>query len=77
MAEGDPGEPAGERAARVRLHGDLLYLDRYWLEEQQVCNDVHAMIAVKPQALSPDIDRLFPAATTSSGRRRKWRCRRA
>jgi exodeoxyribonuclease V alpha subunit len=45
----------------LRLYGDLLYLDRYWLEEQQVCDDVHTMIAVKPQTVSPDIDRLFPA----------------
>ncbi len=45
----------------LRLFGDLLYLDRYWLEEQQVCDDVHTMIAVKPEKVSPDIDRLFPA----------------
>jgi exodeoxyribonuclease V alpha subunit len=45
----------------LRRYGDLLYLDRYWLEEQQVCDDVHTMIAVKPEKVSPDIDRLFPA----------------
>jgi exodeoxyribonuclease V alpha subunit len=45
----------------VRVEGDLLYLDRYWLEEQQVADDVHTMIAVKPEKVSPDIDRLFPA----------------
>jgi exodeoxyribonuclease V alpha subunit len=45
----------------VRVEGDLLYLDRYWLEEQQVADDVHTMIAVKPERVSPDIDRLFPA----------------
>jgi exodeoxyribonuclease V alpha subunit len=45
----------------LRLDGDLLYLDRYWLEEQQVAADVHTMIAVKPEKVSPDIDRLFPA----------------
>lgn len=45
----------------LRLEGDLLYLDRYWLEEQQVADDVHTMIAVKPEKVSPDIDRLFPA----------------
>jgi exodeoxyribonuclease V alpha subunit len=44
----------------VRVEGDLLYLDRYWLEEQQVADDVHTMIAVKPEKVSPDIDRLFP-----------------
>jgi exodeoxyribonuclease V alpha subunit len=45
----------------LRLDGDLLYLDRYWLEEHQVADDVHTMIAVKPENVSPDIDRLFPA----------------
>ncbi len=45
----------------LRLDGDLLYLDRYWLEEQQVADDVHTMIAVKPEKISPDVDRLFPA----------------
>jgi exodeoxyribonuclease V alpha subunit len=45
----------------VRVEGDLLYLDRYWREEQQVADDVHTMIAVKPEKVSPDIDRLFPA----------------
>ena len=45
----------------LRVDGDLLYLDRYWLEEQQVAADVHTMIAVKPEKVSPDVDRLFPA----------------
>jgi exodeoxyribonuclease V alpha subunit len=45
----------------LRLNGDLLYLDRYWLEEQQVCDDVLAMMAVKPQGLVLDTVRLFPA----------------
>src|SRR5215217_3671644 len=44
----------------LRVDGDLLYLDRYWLEEQQVCNDINAMVTAKPVELSPDIDRLFP-----------------
>ena len=34
----------------LRLNGDLLYLDRYWLEEQQVCDDVLAMMAATPTA---------------------------
>ena len=38
----------------------MLYLDRYWLEEQQVADDVRTMIAVKPEKVSPNIDRLFP-----------------
>jgi exodeoxyribonuclease V alpha subunit len=45
----------------LRLNGDLLYLDRYWLEEQQVCDDVLAMMAVKPQGGVLDTARLFPA----------------
>ena len=45
----------------LRLHGDLLYLDRYWLEEQQVCDDILAMMGVRPQGLVLDTARLFPA----------------
>jgi exodeoxyribonuclease V alpha subunit len=44
----------------LRVDGDLLYLDRYWLEEQQVCADIKAMVTAKPAEVSPDIDRLFP-----------------
>jgi exodeoxyribonuclease V alpha subunit len=44
----------------LRLNGDLLYLDRYWLEEQQVCDDVLAMMAAKPAGAAPNIERLFP-----------------
>jgi exodeoxyribonuclease V alpha subunit len=44
----------------LRLYDDLLYLDRYWLEEQQVCEDLLAMLAPKPPEPLPDIDRLFP-----------------
>ncbi|WP_101948083.1 exodeoxyribonuclease V subunit alpha [Mycobacterium sp. 3519A] len=45
----------------LRLNGDLLYLDRYWLEEQQVCDDILAMVTPRPAEPTPDIDRLFPA----------------
>jgi exodeoxyribonuclease V alpha subunit len=44
----------------LRLNGDLLYLDRYWLEEQQVCDDVLAMMATKPAGTVPNTARLFP-----------------
>jgi exodeoxyribonuclease V alpha subunit len=44
----------------LRIDGDLLYLDRYWLEEQQVCDDVLAMVSVKPKQATADLDRLFP-----------------
>ena len=45
----------------LRVDGDLLYLDRYWLEEEQVCNDVLRMVAVRARQASPDVDRVFPA----------------
>jgi exodeoxyribonuclease V alpha subunit len=44
----------------LRLYNNLLYLDRYWLEEQQVCEDLLAMLAPKPPEQLPDINRLFP-----------------
>jgi exodeoxyribonuclease V alpha subunit len=44
----------------LRVDRSLLYLDRYWLEEQQVCDDILTLIATKPSAATPDIDRLFP-----------------
>jgi exodeoxyribonuclease V alpha subunit len=44
---------------------DLLYLDRYWREEQQVCEDVLALLAPSgagaPPELTSSLDRLFPA----------------
>ncbi|MHA3023640.1 exodeoxyribonuclease V subunit alpha [Mycobacterium sp. BMJ-28] len=45
----------------LHLLGDLLYLDRYWREEQQVCDDALALLAVRPPGPVPDVDRLFPA----------------
>ena len=59
----------------LHVDGDLLYLDRYWREEQQVADDVLAMIAAKPRS-GPDLDRLFPRGSRSSGRQRKSLCRR-
>ncbi|SIE42929.1 exodeoxyribonuclease V subunit alpha [Mycobacteroides abscessus] len=45
----------------LRLFGDLLYLDRYWREEQQVCTDVQAlMAAAQPRTEVPTYERLFP-----------------
>jgi exodeoxyribonuclease V alpha subunit len=44
----------------LRVDEDLLYLDRYWLEEQQVCGDVLRMVSAKPKQISRDLDRLFP-----------------
>ncbi|MEC4765306.1 exodeoxyribonuclease V subunit alpha [Mycobacterium sherrisii] len=45
----------------IRVDGDLLYLDRYWREEQQVYADVTRMVATAPKRVSTDIDRLFPS----------------
>jgi exodeoxyribonuclease V alpha subunit len=47
--------------AVLHLDADLLYFDRYWLEECQVASDVLALAAVRPQRRLPDIARLFPA----------------
>nr|WP_090343739.1 exodeoxyribonuclease V subunit alpha [Mycolicibacterium malmesburyense]CRL74925.1 exodeoxyribonuclease V subunit alpha [Mycolicibacterium malmesburyense] len=45
----------------LHVDGDLLYLDRYWLEEQQVCDDILRMTAARPTQPVPDLDRLFPS----------------
>lgn len=39
---------------------DLLYLDRYWREEQQVRDDVLALLAAPQTATAPGLERLFP-----------------
>ncbi|MDY6997968.1 MAG: exodeoxyribonuclease V subunit alpha [Actinomycetota bacterium] len=45
----------------LRFVDDLVYLDRYWLEEQQVCGDVSARLGpVGTTAPVPDLGRLFP-----------------
>ncbi|MBV9091051.1 MAG: exodeoxyribonuclease V subunit alpha [Mycobacteriaceae bacterium] len=49
----------------VRFYRDLLYLDRYWREEDQVCGDLLARLAsgAPPQVKGLDaaLDRVFPA----------------
>jgi len=50
----------------LRLNENLLYLDRYWLEEQQVCDDILAMVNVRPVQVA-DIDRLFPKGFEEQG----------
>lgn len=40
--------------------GHLLYLDRYWREEQQVADDFSALLSAPGRPQVPDIDRLFP-----------------
>ncbi|OJZ69813.1 exodeoxyribonuclease V subunit alpha [Mycobacterium paraffinicum] len=44
----------------LRMFGELVYLDRYWLEEQQVCADLLALSAPGARGDAPDLDRLFP-----------------
>jgi exodeoxyribonuclease V alpha subunit len=44
----------------LRLFGDLLYLDRYWLEEEQVCADLLALSVSGTAGDVPALDRLFP-----------------
>ncbi len=53
---------AAEQVLRVYSDStaDLLYLDRYWREEQQVCDDVLALLSAPPRASIPNLERLFP-----------------
>ncbi|SRX92117.1 putative exonuclease V (alpha chain) RecD (exodeoxyribonuclease V alpha chain) (exodeoxyribonuclease V polypeptide) [Mycobacterium tuberculosis H37Rv] [Mycobacterium shimoidei] len=46
----------------LRLYDDrLLYLDRYWLEEKQVRDDLIALLGSKSAVKVPPLERLFPA----------------
>ncbi|ETB17041.1 exodeoxyribonuclease V subunit alpha, partial [Mycobacterium avium subsp. avium 11-4751] len=44
----------------LRFFGDLLYFDRYWLEEEQVCTDLLALSAPAGDVESSCYERLFP-----------------
>ncbi len=44
----------------LRLLGELLYLDRYWLEEEQVCADLLALSVSRATVELPGYERLFP-----------------
>lgn len=47
----------------LRREADLLYLDRYWREEQQVADDLRAMVSLRaagPVDSAADVERLFP-----------------
>ncbi len=44
----------------LRSQANLLYLDRYWREEQQVADDVRTMLAGTSGGPAVDVDRLFP-----------------
>lgn len=45
----------------LRFYDHLLYLDRYWLEEQQVCDDVLGLALAGHPESNPAVSRLFPA----------------
>jgi exodeoxyribonuclease V alpha subunit len=45
----------------LRQQGELLYLDRYWREEEQVADGLLAMVSGGGAAHATDVDRLFPA----------------
>ncbi len=45
----------------LRREGNLLYLDRYWREEDQVAKDLRAMLGGAPIESSTDLERLFPS----------------
>ncbi|CAM4438052.1 Exodeoxyribonuclease V alpha chain [Mycobacterium basiliense] len=48
--------------AVLRLYQDhLLYLDRYWREEEQVCHDLLTLASYRPPPSAPTLERLFPA----------------
>ena len=44
----------------LRLDDDQLYLDRYWREEQQVADDLLALLPSPALAAVPNVNRLFP-----------------
>lgn len=46
----------------LRLYDDrLLYLDRYWREEEQVCADLLGLLVSGAAVESPAVERLFPS----------------
>lgn len=51
---------AGQPAVLRVYDGKLLYLDRYWREEQQVADDFSALLSTPGRSAVPGIDRLFP-----------------
>ncbi|NHC47605.1 exodeoxyribonuclease V subunit alpha [Motilibacter aurantiacus] len=73
LVAGD-GSPAGEAedARPLRLDGGLLYLDRYWRQEQLVRHELRAREELPPPEVDPDrlaaaVGRLFPAEPDGRG----------
>ncbi len=57
------GDPQTGEPPVLRVEGTLLYLDRYWREEEQVCADLRERDAVVPldeAVLAAGLDRLLP-----------------
>ncbi|OBJ51740.1 exodeoxyribonuclease V subunit alpha [Mycobacterium asiaticum] len=53
--------PLADSPPVLRIYGDsLVYLDRYWLEEQQVAADLLALLSARAPDVSLDVARLFP-----------------
>ena len=62
------GSGAGGDAAPLRLVGDLLYLDRYWQQEQQIRAELARRVTMTPpavghQALRAALGTVFPGAS--------------
>lgn len=54
--------PLTQSPTALRVYDDrLLYLDRYWREEQQVAQDFTALLAARSSQHPPGIERLFPS----------------
>jgi exodeoxyribonuclease V alpha subunit len=54
------GSPLVGSPPVLRIYDDnLLYLDRYWREEQQVADDVLALVTAHTARKAPDVGRLF------------------
>lgn len=51
---------AGQPPVLRVYDGNLLYLDRYWREEQQVADDFSALLSTPGRSAVPDTERLFP-----------------
>ena len=48
----------------LHLDSGLLYLDRYWIEERRVAEDVLALAGTRRSGPPPDVGRLFPDSYT-------------
>lgn len=56
------GSPLAASPPVLRVDDGMLYLDRYWLEECRVAEDVLALAAARRTGPAPDVARLFSGA---------------